>query len=557
MISNFSIQNLAIINTLDQSFNNGLTVLTGETGAGKSILVDALNLALGQRSDSQLVRHGQPQADIALHVDISYLPHAKQWLIDADIAHQDTEECLLRRVIKANGTSKAWINNSAVTLTQLQNFASQLVTVHSQNAHQQLLKLEVQCTLMDTFGNLNTRSVLNAYTAYKNALQAKDNITDIDNLNLRIAQLQDCIQDLETLEPKQGEWESLCEQQTQFAHVEQLSIFCRDCLQELDNGDGINKTVQKHQYTATNLSTYFPQIEAVAQLLESASINIDEAMSAINTLQKDDLFDAQLAHQIEERMRAWHDLARKHRVEPNALYQYWIDCQNEHEQLMRCIGDAEHIEQTVTQAEQAYRCAALQLSTERTQCAQRLQDRINTLLHTLDLRAGFSIEIVHHAQNKPAARGSDTVTFFFQPNAGIPPKPLHKIASGGELSRLSLALAVVLADAAHQPTLIFDEVDVGVGGATAETVGRLLKKLSTGSQILSITHQAHVAAFADQHLVVQKTQHNNTTQNCLRQLDMHERQTEIARMIGGVEQTEQALSHAQALLKNAQTTVAP
>jgi len=554
MLTSLHIRNLALIETLELPLNQGFIALTGETGAGKSILLDALGLTLGARADTSLVRHGCDKADVQATFDIQALPHIQSWLETQ--ALRDEEEpntLLLRRVVRATGGSSAWINGIKVPAGQLQYLGEQLVDIHGQHAHQMLLKSAHQRQLLDAFADHNdllnqTQSAyqrwrhLQKTLAEKRALQADQ----ADQLALIAFKLKD----LDALNPSTEQYQALSQQQTQLAHAETLLHDSQRAAEALNGEQGASHQLTLAVKALERIAQIDPQLTALLTQLNELRIGVEEAGRDLHHYaQGIDLDPAQLA-QVEEELAEYHRLAKKFMVEPETLAAYHAELKSRHEQLLHMDAHLDALEADMAQAWQAYETAALALRASRQQAAERLKAAVETLIHPLGLpHARFSVQLNEQSAD---ASGMDQVTFMLTTNPGQPPAPLHKVASGGELARISLALEVALAEVAGVPTLIFDEVDVGIGGRVAEQVGRLMRRLGAHRQVLAITHQPQVAACAHHHLKVEKLQQAEQTRTQVIRLSPTARAQELARMLGGATITDTTLKHAQEMLAQGQ-----
>lgn len=551
MLDNIYIKNFAIIDEQDVPFVTGFNVLSGETGAGKSILIDALGLQLGDRADSSWIRHGSDRCDIQSNYQLPENSQVKQWLVEHELDEDD--DCQLRRTLSHSGKSKSYINGIPSTLSGMKQLGSMLVNIHGQHAHQSLTQPEKQLELLDQFAHhhelLATTKV--AYQTWRGLLKQQKQLHDSDhNLADKRELLQYQLDELIALNLADNEFQQLVEEQQRLAAA-------HDILQELTtidyaiNGDnsltsGLNQALraaEKIQQRDSNSSE-------INELLNQALIYVEEAQSAVSRYtQSIELNPDELAA-IELRMSTLYDMARKHHIEPQGLIVLQQQLQQQLEQLANDLIQLENIDADIRRAETNYQQAAKKLSTSRQQAAQRLNAAVNAKLSELGLEnASFEVSFQQTQTAKPY--GQEQIIFMFSPNPGQGMKPLHKIASGGELSRISLAIQVAGVINQSDVTLIFDEVDSGIGGATAEVVGRLLKTLSQYNQVICVTHLAQVAAFADQHVKIEKKVRSGQTFTQFNILDEKKRIEELARMSGGIEMDKKTLEHAQNMRHNA------
>ncbi len=548
MLQTLSIRDFVIVKQLNLEFERGYTVLTGETGAGKSILIDALSLALGARNEGDVVRHGCEKAEMSAHFDLTDNLDAQTWLAANEI-QADDHELILRRVIYADGRSRAFINGSSATVAQLKELGETLVDIYSQNAHHSLLKLATQRAVLDDFGGLSplAEQVAMHYKVWaklhetrlameKNASEYAEELADLRDKARELAQL--------AFEPE--EWESLQQEHSRLSHGASLLSGCELSRELLSEGEvSALRQLLGAQSQLQRLRDFDASLDEPLALLDSAVIGLEEADRFLNRyLQKSELDPARLA-EVEQRIQAIHSAARKYRTTVEALPALLAQWQSRMAELESAGSDGELIKKEAA-ALAEYQAQATLLSQGRAKSAQQLAQSITQEMQQLSL-AGGKFEVALTPQT-PSAAGLELVEFLVTGHAGVAPKPLNKAASGGELSRISLAIRVVTAQQGSVPTMIFDEVDVGIGGGVAEVVGRLLKQLGNARQVLVITHLAQVAALAAQHLRVSKTQEQGQTLSHIQPLDAAERVEEIARMLGGIELTETTRQHAKEML---------
>ena len=555
MLDNLSIRNFALIERADIDFEPGMTALTGETGAGKSILLDAIGLVLGDRADADSVKAGCDKAEIVARFDLQQLPEARQWLQQQEL--EDDGECLLRRVVQAGGRSKAWINATPVTLGQLRELGELLVDVHGQHEHQSLQKAAVQRDLLDRSGQLETEleRVAEAHRRWRKAetrlRAARDQSADKQQ---RIELLQLHLRELEELALQAGEAAQLREEHQRAAHAGQILETGSDVVGRLyENDASLQAELARCVRSLDELKQLDPSVSEMHELLASALIQVEEAASGLRG--HIDAIDADPARLewLNRRLSQIQSLARKHRVEEEELVPLAERLQEEYRQLTLDESGIEALEQALESARGDYLATADALSARRRETADDLSQRITAVMQTLGMEGGrFGIEV--ETQPEPAqwgARGRDRIVFQVSANPGQPLKPLTRVASGGELSRISLAIQVILSEADRIPTLIFDEVDSGVGGGIAEIVGRLLRQIAGDRQILCVTHLPQVAAQAHHHYRVRKQKQEQATHTQLEALNDAQRVEEIARMLGGIDISEQSRAHAREMIEGA------
>lgn len=554
MLTHIHILNFAIIEELDLELLPGMTALTGETGAGKSILLDAIGLVLGDRTDSSIVRHGTDKTSITLTVDISDTPSAKQWLIEQDLDEEDI--CILRRVISSAGKSRSWINGSPCNLTMLRQLGEQLVDIHGQHEHQSLMKKDSQRTLLDDFANKpellkETASSFRGWKKLKDRYEelAQTNSTHLERIDLLKFQLDE----LETLQLQENEITTLDDEHKRLANAGELIQTCEQSSQQLYENDGSIYSQLNHLTHLINQQlSNDTALQEPYELLEQAQIQIQEAASQLrHHVDRLDL-DPNRLEWVENRLSDIQNLARKHRIDPEKLPEKQQKMSAELEELESDDYDLDALKAKLDQAEQTYLQAAQQLSKQRENSAQQLSSGVSEAMQTLGMQGGtFKITLL--PQDKYSQQGQEHVEFQVSANPGQPLKPLTKVASGGELSRISLAIQMIAAQQVSLPALIFDEVDTGIGGGIAEIVGKQLRQLgetqnNVQRQVLCVTHLPQVASQAHQHYKVTKQKTAEQTTTGMLHLDNKERIEEIARMMGGVDITEATLKLAEEMV---------
>ncbi|HEX7387699.1 MAG TPA: DNA repair protein RecN [Castellaniella sp.] len=545
MLRALHIRDFVIVDQIELGFEAGFTVFSGETGAGKSILIDALSLALGGRGDAGLVREGASRADISA---IFEAPAAAQsWLAEQSL---EGPELILRRVIDAQGRSKAYINGLPATLTQLRDLGALLVDIHGQHAHQSLLDTAQQRLLLDTQGGHidKAQALTEAWNQWRDAQarlqQAQTHEADQAE---RISRLTQDVAFLDDLAPMESEWPDLCARQSRLAHAEALLEGAQQAVEALDGESGsVAQALHVAQQALQALLRHDPSLEEHYQTLESARILCSETVSGLNAYADRLELDPDALAEANTRMSRMFDAARRFHTEPEALTAL-------HEQTRSLLQEAEAgqnldaLTQACARAEEHYLACAKSLSSARAVTAQRLSEQVTAAMQTLSMEGGsFRVDLT---ASKPTAHGIDSIEFLVAGHAGVTPRPLIRVASGGELARISLALSVIASEAARVPTLIFDEVDSGIGGAVAEVVGRLLHQLGLRHQVLCVTHLPQVAACARQHFQVSKSTEQGQTTSQIQSLSDELRTDEIARMLGGVKITATTREHAREMLR--------
>jgi len=548
MLRSLSIRNFVVVETLDVALAEGLTVLTGETGAGKSILLDAIGLLLGDRFEVRQLRAGADRAELAAGFDVTDCPTARAWLAENGLA-SDGDEVLLRRVLDAQGRSRAWINGSAATLAQLKSLGEMLVAIHGQHAHQSLEQPEIQRAVVDAFGGFTTltQEVALTWRTWRAAVERLEAAASAAEATASEREfLEQRQRELATLAVTEAEWRELSSSQSRLAHAAELIALASDGVAALSESDDAIATTLAHLVQRLRAAvTHDPALGEVVSLLEPAAIELDEAARALRDYQRRlDLDPAELSR-VEDRLAAIHDLARKHRVRPEALPALLAETEARLASLADS-ADAQALARRAAEAEAHYRRAAQDLSTKRRFHANELAHRVTETMQTLAM-AGGRFEVAIAPLTAPASYGIDGVEFRVASHPAQAPAPLARVASGGELSRIALALSVVASEAGAVPTLVFDEVDAGIGGAVAATVGGLMQALAARRQVLCVTHLPQVAAFADTHLRVTKASRDEDVVSDLAQLDAKSRVEELARMLGGAEITAKTRAHAKEL----------
>ena len=556
MLIHLSVHNFAIVEHLDLELQGGTTVITGETGAGKSIMLDALGLTLGDRADSGVVRPGADKADLLASFDLSDIPEARTWLAERDLELDGP--CILRRVITAEGRSRGYINGTPCPLGDLKALGELLIDIHSQHEHQSLLKPETHRRLLDEYAGASelARQVHLAAQRWRQTQQELARLSSCsDEQRARQQLLSYQLEELENLALGENELAQLEQEHKTLSHAEQLLDACRQVLvlcSESDAGNVLSALTASLQ----RLNTFPGQPDALGEassLLSSAQIQVEEAVGELNRFI--DHFDADPQRQqlLEERLDTIYSLARKHRIQPAELPALQQRLLGELEGLTADDQALEQLDDELKAFTRHYQEKANELSQIRQSCATRLAGAVATELQRLGMPGGqFSIELKPSKHDEPQVYGLEQVEFMVSANPGQPLKALAKVASGGELSRISLAIQVITAQTSRVPTLVFDEVDVGIGGPTAEVVGQLLRQLGERGQVLTVTHLAQVAAQGHQHLFVHKDRDSSETRTAVSALIGNNKIEEIARMLGGVDLTKESIAHARKMVGNAQ-----
>jgi DNA repair protein RecN (Recombination protein N) len=555
MLMNLQVRDFAIVDRIDIEFGRGMTVLTGETGAGKSILVDALGLVLGERGSAQLVRDGAKRAEFAAEFDVNALPAVAAWLEDQSLDLDG--ECLLRRVINADGRSRAFINGNAVPVSQLKSLGELLLDIHGQHFHQSLGKRDVQRDLLDHFGALlDDRAVVAThYIEWKTLAERLDQLLAAESDRAsRLDLLTFQLQELESLGTESGEFEELSAERQKLQNSGRLADGVNAALGQLfDHDDGnANSLVADALRTVEQLVEYDAALEPVLELLNSASIQVAETADALRRYSDTVDLDPARRDWVEERIDAIRTIARKHRVSPDELPSLGARLRAEHDELSHAEERGRELEQQAAAAMAEYLKLAKALSKARKVAATQFSAAVTEAMHGLGMPGGvFEVAITGLDEASARPWGLDSIEFHISANPGQAPQALAKIASGGELSRMSLAIQVIASDGSAIPTMVFDEVDSGVGGGVAEMVGRRLQELGAHRQVLCVTHLPQVASLADQHFRISKVTDGKSTRTQVHALGKDERVEELARMLGGVEITRKTLEHAAEMLAEA------
>lgn len=549
MLLTLSLRDFVIVENLNLDFQSGFTVLTGETGAGKSITLDAIGLLLGDKADYGQVRSGAKEAQLSALFDISHLPTLKAELYEQGLFNDGEEELSIRRIIDAKGKSRSFINNQAATLAQLKSVGSQLIDIHGQNAHHSLNQEAAQRELLDAFAGSREQAetVRQLYQNWANAKKALQEAQEhADAVIIERERLEWQFNELNQLDIKQGEWEALSQSHDSLAHSAELLQAAEEVGSKIDGDNGIQRHIYQCQKLLTNLQNIEPRFAESLNMLASIEAELGEISANMRDVAgRSDINPNELAAQ-EQRMGELMGMARKYRIEPEQLPQKLAEIE-EYLQSLQAAADLEALAQTVARNLAEYQEAAHILSAMRHQAAGRLGEETTENMQHLAMKgARFDIVLL---PSSPTAHGLEQVQFQVAANKGNPPRPLNKVASGGELARISLALQVVTSQYTQIPTLIFDEVDTGIGGGVAEMVGKALRALGKKHQVLAVTHLPQVASCGENHWRVCKHSEGGQTVSEISMLDENQRIGEIARMLGGEVITETTRRHAAELLQ--------
>jgi DNA repair protein RecN (Recombination protein N) len=551
MLNHIFVKDLAIVSTLELDLRAGMSALTGETGAGKSILIDALGLALGDKTDNSMIRSGCDRAEISAGFDLADCAPAAEWLREQGL--DDEGQCLLRRQLVRDSRSRAFINGRPVPMQQVQELGAMLLDIHGQHAHQSLMRAAEQRSLLDDYAGAGAQlsQVAGLYQRYNETRRRLEKLQAADrDRNSRLELLEFQREELEALAISEEEVRELDEEQRRLRDTGRLQEVGGTLLQRLYDDDYAIQGALTHALGELDeLLPYASQLAETRELIESALIQIQESAGGLRDFVEGLELDPARLEQVEQRIADLHDMGRKYRVEPAELPGRLEQIRAELAELEQAGQTLDQLEQEVSDLRRQYLDAAAKLGAGRRKAAKRLSKSITDSMQTLAMTGGrFEVTVSGLPEDKAGPNGLDAVEFLVSANPGQPLQALAKVASGGELSRISLAIQVATAECAHIPTLIFDEVDVGIGGRVAEIVGQLLRRLGESRQVLTVTHLPQVAAQAHQHLQVRKQAKKGQTYTGITPLSPAERVEEVARMLGGVEITERTLEHAREML---------
>ena len=550
MLRSLQIRNFAIIDEIDITFKDDMTVLTGETGAGKSILIDALGLVLGERGSSNLIRNKEKRAEYTAEFEITNNNNALNWLVEKSLENEN--ECILRRTISPDGKSRSFINGNTVNLQSLKSLGELLVDIHGQHFHQSLCKKNVQRDLLDHFGGLSDtknkiKRIFNEWRTLSD--QLTEMIENDKNKADRMDLLSFQSKELNELALSSGEYDSLNSEFKKITNIEKINRGINsliDCLQsnEITNvGQMLSDSIKNIEA----LATFDDSLEETKNLLSEAEINVSEAIGNLSRYGESIDYDNQKSREIEERINSIISLSRKHRADPDELVDIKIQIDKELDALKHSQTSIEEIQKSMNDLRKEYDGLSIKLTRMRVESAKKLSRLVEDSMNELGMTGGiFKVEII--PSKNISQHGNDDITFQISANPGQKPQPISNVASGGELSRMSLAIQVITSNGTNIPTMIFDEVDSGIGGAIAEVVGKKLKDLSQNKQVLCVTHLAQVASKGSSHIRINKLTDNKKTKIFASKLNSDERVEEIARMIGGIELTEKTREYAKEML---------
>jgi DNA repair protein RecN (Recombination protein N) len=550
-LRHISLRDFVIVRELDLNLSQGFSVLTGETGAGKSILIDALQMALGERADSGAVREGATRCEVSAEFDCPAQAHAV--LEDAGFEVSDT--LLLRRSVDTQGKSRAWVNGSQATAAQLRALGEMLLDIHGQHAWQSLTRPDAVRGLLDAYAGLNTEGLKSAWHAWRQAQQAVQTARNAqDSLSREQERLAWQIGELDKLAPALDEWEDLNAQHTRLSHAQALIDAGQTAIGSLDGDEssrlgsatGALGLLSQAIAQLQDQAHVEPEFQSIAEVLQSSLAQAEDAAHSLQTyLRKTDL-DPDRLKELDQRMSQWLSLARRYKRPPEELAALLASWKQELNAL-EAASDLEGLEAQEKSAAAAYQTEAKKLSQQRKKAAPKLAQAVTSAMQNLGMQGGrFEVALISLEQ--AAQHGLEDIQFLVAGHAGSTPRPVGKVASGGELSRIALAIAVTTSELGEAGTLIFDEVDSGVGGAVAETVGRLMKQLGMHRQVLAVTHLPQVASCADHHLLVSKASSKEGVSSSVTPIAGEQRVTEIARMLGGEKLSATTLAHAREML---------
>ncbi|PUE19617.1 DNA repair protein RecN [Limnohabitans sp. MMS-10A-160] len=544
-LTHITLRDFVIVRELELDLNTGFGVLTGETGAGKSILIDALQLALGARAETSVVREGASRCEVCAEFEPT--PAVAAWLNEAGFVNEAS--LLLRRTVDTTGKSRAWINGSPATATQLRELGEHLLDIHGQHAWQSLTRPDAVRGLLDAYASIDTRPLKAAWHAWRLAQQtladAQQAQSTLANERERLAWQ---IGELDKLKPAAGEWEDISTQHSRLANAQALIDAANETtlLLEGDDEGGALRQLSRAIQSLQALGHVEPEFNALAEVLLSAQAQAEDVAHSLHSyLRKTDL-DPQTLAELDERMGLWLSLARRYKKPPEELPQVLAQWRDDLARL-DAAADLDVLQKAEQAAHLACLQAAKQVSAQRQKAAKPLAKAVTAAMQQLGMQGG-RFEVSLQTLDAPAQHGLEEVSFLVAGHEGSTPRPVGKVASGGELSRIALAIAVTTSELGEAGTLIFDEVDSGVGGAVAETVGRLMKQLGQHRQVLAVTHLPQVAACADHHLLVSKAAAQGQVSSQVRAVSGEERVSEIARMLGGEKLSATTLAHAREML---------
>jgi DNA repair protein RecN (Recombination protein N) len=548
MLTRLTVKDYVLIDSVELDLDRGFTVLTGETGAGKSIVLGAISLILGGRSDTGNIRAGSNRADIVAEFDVSSLPHVVTFLEESDLG---VEDCVLRRVIDTSGRSRAWINGVPVTVKQLRDLGALLVDIHGQHEHYSLVDSSSHCQVLDRFGHLSD-SVVHVEECWQYWRSVKAELSQClaqaDALEQKVEGFLETKNDLDALDFSPQEWPQTVDQHRKLSNLNELISAASESVQLLGDGDqNILSILADVRSKLDGVAEVDPQIGVMLKDLESLEIQLSEFNRDLRRYAESLDVDPSMVDLLDKRIADVQRCARKYGVSPDELFQLRASVELELEQLA-VNTDAKELHQEEAVAQDRYLTAARKLSSDRTKVSAEMTQKVNAALMDLAM-SGVRFDARVIPKSEPGLNGLEQVEFYVSTNPGAEAKPVGKVASGGELSRISLAIQSVIYQDSAVPTVIFDEVDSGVGGAVAEIVGRMLKAVGERAQVLCVTHLPQVAALADSHWRVSKVQSESVSSTLLLRLQPKECVDEVARMLAGEVISEQARAHARELIK--------
>lgn len=552
MLLQLTISNFAIVSFLELDLRPGMTSITGETGAGKSIAIDALALALGERAEADSVRPGADKADISARFRIDKLPRVKAWLCEQELDEQD--ECILRRTLSREGRSRGYINGTPVPLSQLKALGALLINIHGQHAHQELQKPDYQRSLLDAYAGHHQllQQVSHSYQQWRQLSNERKRLqSEQVQWQAQRQLLEYQVAELDELALAADEFPGLEAEHKRLANGAELLNDCQFTLSVLAEGEESNalQLLRQGLKTLAELTRMDERLAPVQEMIESSLIQLEEGHSELSRYLDRLELDPERLYEVEARLSKVMELARKHHVPPAELADYHQQIKTQLAEMAHNDTRLESLDDEVEQAGRHFLQAAERLSQSRQRHAESLNKQISHSLRQLSMEHGrFEIRIIGDEDAGFSPLGIDKVEFLVSTNPGQPMSPLARVASGGELSRISLAIQVITAQKVETPTLIFDEVDVGVSGPTAAVVGKLLRQLGDSTQVLVITHLPQVAGNGHQHFFVSKSSGDNETQTRMQELDEHSRLQELARLLGGNKITANTLANARELL---------
>jgi DNA repair protein RecN (Recombination protein N) len=555
MLQHIFVKNFALIDQLELTLERGATMVTGETGAGKSIILGAIDIALGQRATSGKIKAQAKQAEVILTFNIGALSDAQEWLQQHDLESDDVSELLIRRIINSDGKSRSFINGRPSNLQLVKEISKLLVLLHSQHENQHLLHKQEQTKTLDAFADNHSlldqiATCTGQWQTLNKRIQSLTNSTQASEQKIEFIQFQ--LEELNQLTLSSQEIKALPDQHKKLAHSEELIQLYQIAVDLSREAEDANVENQFNQLNSVlnNIEQHDSSVKQTKELLQSLQIQFSEIIDELRQRAGNVELDPEQLALVEKSMSMVHDMARKHRIEPEQLPEFKQQLEQEFDDLINLDNNIEELQQQLDSINEKYQALANKLTSQRQKAAQKLSPVITKLLNQLGMpQAKFQATLADNTSKQPSPLGNEAIELTLQTNPGTTFMPLNKIASGGELARTSLAIQATLAKHIHIPTLIFDEIDVGIGGKTAAVVGQLLNALSQSHQIICITHQPQVAASGQHHWSVRKSSDKKSTTVTIENLDKKQRIEEIARMLGGIEMTKHTLAHAKEMLK--------